>query len=153
MSVAGVFAGQFRQAGDGVAVDIEEASGLSDAAALPEVVEDGAGLLLGEVGVEQGRALALGEAGFADLTVEQSDVVVLAVAGADGEISGVPLAVGGAVGILTAEAREVVHGPGAPHWPGRIGLRGWESDASGITTLVSRSVFNSSEPQPTAPWV
>jgi hypothetical protein len=87
MSVAGVCAGQFRQAGDGIAVDVEEASGLSDAAALAKVVEDGAGLLRGEMGVEQRRALALGEAGFADVAIEQSDVVVLAVAGADGEVS------------------------------------------------------------------
>jgi hypothetical protein len=126
MSVAGVFAGEFRQAGDGVAMDIEEASGLSDAAALTEVVEDGAGFLLGQVGVEQGRALTLGEAAFAGLAVKQTDVVVLAVAGADREISGVASAEEGAIGILAAKAREIVHGTEAPRRVGRDGIRNWE---------------------------
>jgi hypothetical protein len=123
MSVAGVIAGQLRQAGDRVAVDVDQASGLSDAAALGEVPEDGAGLLLREVGVEQRRALALGEAVLAGVAVEQSDVALLAVAGADGEVCGVAPAVGRAIGILAAEAREVVHGTGSPHRPGRVGLR------------------------------
>jgi hypothetical protein len=114
MSVVGVLSGQFRQADDRIGVDVDQASGLSDAAALAEVLEDGAGLLVGEVGVEQGRALALGEAVFAGLAVEQADVVVLAVAGADGEISGVASAEEGAVGFLAAEAREIVHGTEAP---------------------------------------
>jgi hypothetical protein len=70
MSVAGVWSGQLRQADDRVGVNADEASGLSDAAAFAEVLEDGAGLLLGHVGVEQGRALALGEAVFAGLAVE-----------------------------------------------------------------------------------
>jgi hypothetical protein len=125
MSVAGVCAGQFRQAGDGIAVDLDQASGLSDAAALGEVLEHGARLLVGEVGMEQGRALALGEAILAGLAVEQTDVVVLAVAGADGEVSGVASAVGGAIGILAAEACEVVHGSKTPGGPGRVGIREW----------------------------
>ena len=100
-----VGAGPLRQAGDGVAVDVDQAPGLSDATALGEVLEDGAGLLLREVGVEQRRALTLGEAVSAGLAVEQADVVVHAVAGADGEVPGVALAVGGAIGILATEAR------------------------------------------------
>lgn len=109
MSVVGVCTGHLRQAGDRVPVDVDQTSGLSDAAALGEVLEHGAGLLLREVGVEERRALALGEAVFAGLAVEQSDVMVLAVAGADGEVSDVALAVGGAIGFLATEAREVVH--------------------------------------------
>ena len=126
MSVVGMSAGQFRQSDDRIGVDVDQASGLSDAAALAEVLEDGAGLLLGQVGVEQGRALALGEAVFAGLAVEQADVVVLAVTGADGEVCGVASAVGGAIGILAAEAREIVHGTGAPRRVGRDGIRSWE---------------------------
>ena len=109
MSVVGMSSGQFGQAGDGVAVDVDPAPGLSDAAALGEVLEHGAGLLLGQVGVEQGRALALGEAVFAGVAVKQSDVVLFAVAGADREIPGMAPTVGGADGVLTAEASEVVH--------------------------------------------
>src|SRR4051812_9792435 len=53
--------------------------------------------------------MSLGEMILAGVAVEQSDVVEFAVAGADREIPGVALAVAGAVGILAAEAREVVH--------------------------------------------
>jgi hypothetical protein len=60
--------------------------------------------------VEQGRALALGEAVFAGVTVKQSNVALFAVAGADREITSIALTVEGAGGVLTAEASEVVHG-------------------------------------------
>jgi hypothetical protein len=73
------------------------------------VLEDGEGLSFGEMAMEQGRALAFGEAVLAGLAVEQSDVVLLAVAGADREIASVTGAVEGALRVLTAEAREVVH--------------------------------------------
>src|SRR5947209_7821772 len=99
MSVAGVWPGPFRQADHRIGVDVDEASGLPDATAFAEVVEHGAGLLLGQVGVEQRRAFALGEAVLAGLAVEQADVVVLAVARTDGETSGVGSAEEGAVGI------------------------------------------------------
>jgi hypothetical protein len=123
MSVAGVSSGQFRQADDGIAVDVEEASGLSDAAALGEMLEHGAGLLLGQVGVEKRRALALGEAILAGVAVEQPDVVLFAVAAAYGEVSGVASAVKGAIGILAAEVCEVVQGWKTPGGPGRVGIR------------------------------
>jgi hypothetical protein len=118
--------GDLRQAGDGVAVDVDEASGLSDAAALGEVLEHRAGLGVGQVGMEQGRALALGEAAFAGVAVEQADVVVLAVASADGEVACVASAVEAAIGLLAAEASEVVHGLGERRRQGRVGLRCWE---------------------------
>jgi hypothetical protein len=44
--------GQLRQADDRIGVDVDQASGLPDAAALGEVLEDGARLRVGEVGVE-----------------------------------------------------------------------------------------------------
>jgi len=123
MSVVGVLSGQFRQANDGIAVDVDEASGLSDSASLGEVPEHGAGLLLGQMGVEQWRALALGEAVLAGLAVEQADVVVLAVAAADGEVCVAALAEEAAIGILAAEACEVVHELKTPGGPGRVGVR------------------------------
>jgi hypothetical protein len=110
VSVVGVIAGGAGQPDDGIAMGADQAAGLADAVALGEVVEDGRGLLLGQAAVEQRGALALGEAGLAGLTVEQPDVVILAVAVADGEVAGVAAAVEGAFGILAAEAREVVHG-------------------------------------------
>jgi len=110
-------------------VDVDEASGLPDAAALGEVLEEGAGLLLGQVGVEQGRTVARGEAVFAGLAVKQPDVVVRAVAGAEREICGVASAedalqyvMAGAslVGVGTAAMRD-------PRAPERIvaGLERW----------------------------
>lgn len=104
-----MLSGHAGQPPDGVGIDADQASGGADAAALVEVLEHGEGLSFGEVAVEQGRALALGEAVLAGLAVEQPDVVPLAVAGADREIAGVTAAVEGALGVLTAEAREVVH--------------------------------------------
>lgn len=136
--------GQLRQADDGIGVDVDQAPGLSNAAAFTEVVEHRAGLLLGQMAVEQGRALALGEAVLTGLAVEQTDVVVLAEAGADREIAGVAPAEEGAIGFLTAEAREVVHGTEAPHRPGHNGIRVGEGNASDITTLIPGIVFNRS---------
>jgi hypothetical protein len=72
----------------------------------------------------QSEVEPLGEAVLAGVAVEQPDVVLLAVASADREISGVAPSVGGAVGILAAEASEVVHGWEAPGGPGRVGIRG-----------------------------
>ena len=97
------------QPSDGVGIDADEASGAADTTALVEVLEYGQGCFLGEMAVEQGRALALGEAILARLAGEQSDVALLAVAGTDREIAGVSCAVEGALRVLTAEAREVVH--------------------------------------------
>jgi hypothetical protein len=125
MSVAGVLSGLFRQADDRIGVDIDQASGLSHAAALGEVLEHGAGLLLGEVSLEQGCALAFGEAVFAGPAVEQADLVLLAEAAADGEVSGVASAVEGAIGFLATEARKIVHGVETPRWRGRNGIRSW----------------------------
>ena len=123
MSLVGMLPDHPGQPDDGVAVDPDQTLGLSDAAALAEVLEHGVGLVLGQVGMEQGRAPARGEAVFAGVAVEEPDVVTLAVVGADGEIPGIALAVEGAIGFLAAEAREVVHGWKAPGSPGRIGVK------------------------------
>src|SRR5262249_21954753 len=125
MSVAGMLAGLFRQADDRIGVDIDEAPGLSDAAAFGEVLEHGAGLLLGEVGLEQGRALALGEAVLAGPAVEEPDGLVLAVAATNGEVPGVALAVEGAIRSLATEAREIVHGVETPRLRRRDGFGNW----------------------------
>src|SRR4051812_36935523 len=109
MSVVGMLSGDAGQPSDGVGVDADEASGLSDAAAVVEVPEHVEGLPLREMAVEEGRALAFGEAVLARLAVEQADVVLRAVSVADREIAGVSARVEGTVGVLTAEAREVVH--------------------------------------------
>jgi len=105
-------------------MDIDQASGLPDAAAFGEVVEDGACFLVGHAAIEQRGALALREAGLAGVAIEQSDVVVLAVASADGEVSGAASPVGGTVGILAAEAREIIHNDGASRPAGWLKVQG-----------------------------
>ena len=81
------------QASDGVGIDADQTPGAANTAALIEVLEHGEGLFFGEMAVEQGRALALGETRLAELAVEQSDPVLLAVAGADREITSITGAV------------------------------------------------------------
>ena len=91
-------------------MDADEPSGGADAAALVEVLEDGVGLLRGQVAAVERRALAFGEAGPAGVAVELTELLVLAESAADREVTGAALAVERAVGILAAEAGEVVHG-------------------------------------------
>ena len=102
--------GEAGQSDHGVGLDADEASGLSDAVALGQVVEDGDGGFIGEPATVQGCALALGEAGAAGVAVELAELLVLAVAAADREIAGVAPAVEPTVGIVAAEAGQVVHG-------------------------------------------
>jgi hypothetical protein len=110
MSVVGVSSGGAGQSYDGVAMDADEAPGLSDAVAFGQVFQDRDGSLLREVAAIQRRALALGEAGAAGIAVELAELLVLAESAADREVPGVALTVERTVGILAAEAGEVVHG-------------------------------------------
>jgi hypothetical protein len=109
MSVVGMLSDHAGQASDGVGIDPDQAAGAADTTALVEVLEYGKGCFFGEMAVEQGRALAFGETVLASFAVEQPDVVLLAIAGADREVPSVTRAVEGAFGVLTAEARKVVH--------------------------------------------
>src|SRR5262249_54069963 len=89
-----------------------EPAGPADAAALGDVLQDRLDLLLRQPGVEQGRALAPGEAGLAGAAAEHAARLPGPVAAGHGQVSGAPLAGVGAVGIQAAEARQVVHGAG-----------------------------------------
>jgi hypothetical protein len=106
----GVGAGQAGEAHDGVAVDADEAFGLADAAAVGDVGRDGPGLVIRQAGVEQGGALALGEAGLAGLAVGQP-ALGSAVAGAGGQVAVPALAEVGTRGRQAAEGAQVVHDP------------------------------------------
>jgi hypothetical protein len=107
VELLGVAAGPAGEADDGVFADPDQAGGLADADAFGQVGQDSQGLVGGQVGVEQGRALALGEAGLAGAAVQQA-AAVLAVAGAGGEVAVAPLAAVGAGGVEAAEAAQVV---------------------------------------------
>jgi hypothetical protein len=150
MSGVGMLSDDAGQTPDGVGIDADQASGASDATALVEVLEHGEGLFFREVAVEQGRALAFGEAVLAHFAVEQSDVVLLAVAGADREVTGVTGAVQGALRVLTAEACEVVHA-GDRSEPRRFDeVRGDEPDVAHILRCspVQCSVFSNPQARP-----
>jgi hypothetical protein len=101
---SGVLSGHAGQPHDGVAVDADESLGLADSVALDEMLEDGDGLLGGQVRVEQSGALAFGEARLAGSAEEQADLVAFAVTIADREVAEVALAVERAIGVLAAEA-------------------------------------------------
>jgi hypothetical protein len=150
MSVVGMLSDDAGQASNGIGIDADQASGAADATALIEVLEDGEGGFFGEMAVEQGRALAFGEAVFAGLAVEQSDVVLLTVAGADREVPSVTLTVEGAFGVLTAEAREVVHARDRSEQRRFDQVRGDEPDVAHILRCspVQCSVFSNSQARP-----
>jgi hypothetical protein len=107
----GVIAGLAGVSGHGVAVDAHEPLGLTDAAPLGEMLQDGGGLLPGQMRAEQGGALALGEPIATGAASEEADGVALAVVAADGEVFPAPDTVIGAFGIQAAEPGEVIHGP------------------------------------------
>src|SRR5262249_48087018 len=104
MESAGVLAGEQAQPADGVLAEADQASGLAGTTAVGDVGQGGQELVAGQAGAEQGRALALGEAGLTGLAVEEAVLLLGAVAHADGEVAVVALAVVGAVRVEAAEA-------------------------------------------------
>jgi hypothetical protein len=102
-------AGQHREADHRVLIDTDQATGLAYAATLLDVVQDADGLVLAEPGVKEWRAFAFAEAYLAGAASQQPALLVRPVTEADAEIVQAALAVGGAVGILAAELREVIH--------------------------------------------
>jgi hypothetical protein len=114
VQVTGVFTGALAQAADRVAVHLAESAGLADPASLGAVLQDRLGLFRRQPGIEQGRPLPLGEAGLAGAAAEHTSLLVGTIATGHSQISGPPLAMLGALGILAAEAREVVHGAAPP---------------------------------------
>jgi hypothetical protein len=114
VEVAGVLAGDPTQTADGAAVHLAESAGLADAAPLGDVFQDRLDLLRRQSGIEERRPLAFGEASLASVASEHTPGLFGPIATGDGQISGSPLAMLGAVGIQAAEAREVVHGAAPP---------------------------------------
>jgi hypothetical protein len=115
MSVVGMFSSGAGQSDERVGGDADQTTGLSDAAAFGQVLEDGEGGRFGKSAAIQGRTLAFGEASTAGVAVEKPELLVFAVVAADREIASGTLAVEQAVRILATETGEIVHevsGPG-----------------------------------------
>src|SRR6185312_9145928 len=72
VGVLGVLTGEAAVAGDGVGRHPAEPPGLADPAPFGDVLQDRFDLLLRQPGVEQGRPLALGEAGLAGAAAEHA---------------------------------------------------------------------------------
>jgi hypothetical protein len=104
--------------------------------------EGSCGTRLRHLGVEQGRALALGEAILAAVAVEQPDMVLLAVAGADGEVAGAPMAVEGHSGFWQQKRTSSSMGSGRPVG-GRVAVPEMRGEGL-LTTPIPHVVFNSS---------
>jgi hypothetical protein len=115
-----MFSGPPCQAGDGVAVNAEQAADLPGAVALTKVIEHGTGLLLGQMGSKECRTFTFGEAILAGPAVEQADLVLLAEAAAEGKVTGAPQTVEFAVGGHAAKTRQVVHGSEGLGWCPRV---------------------------------
>jgi hypothetical protein len=136
MSVVGVLSGGAGQSDDGVAMDTDQSSGGADAAALVEVLEHRVRLLLRQMAAVERRAFALGEAGPAGVAVKLSELLVLSVVAADGEVAGVASAVERTVGILATEAGEVVHEAQGLGVRDRAAIRGWNRESSHILRSI-----------------
>jgi len=113
VSAFGVLTGQGCQPGDGVLADPHQPGGLSGPTAVVEVLQDPCDLVVGELGVEVGRPLELGEPRLAGPAVQEA-VVILAVVAADREVAGAAAAVLRTVGVLAAMQCEVVRGHESP---------------------------------------
>jgi hypothetical protein len=108
VGLSGVVAGLEGVANDGVLIDAGQASGLADAAAVLEVLEDGEGLVVGQSCAEQGGAFTLGEALLAGAAGEHA-ALAGAVAEGHAEIVLAAPTVVRALGILAAEQIKVFH--------------------------------------------
>jgi hypothetical protein len=110
VDLPGVLAGDDGQADHGVLVDADEAAGLTHATTLLEVLQDGQGFVVGELAAVQGGALAFAETVLAGAAGEDAPLLVGAITEADTQVVKAALAVVGALGVLTAEDFQVVHG-------------------------------------------
>jgi hypothetical protein len=107
MKLLGVLAGAKAVANDRIFTYPDQAAGLADPAALGDVSQDRYHTFLGQAGVEQRGAFALGKAGLTDLAIEEA-ALFGAVAHADRQIAARPLAVVGTVGVLTTKTAQVI---------------------------------------------
>jgi hypothetical protein len=128
--------GEAGQSDHGVGLDADEAAGLSDAVALGQVLEDSDSGWLPEPAAVQRRALAFGNASATALAIQKSKLLVLAVAAADREIAGVAPAVERTVGIVAAEAGQVVQGVSGLGASGQDGITRWERSTSFILRRI-----------------
>jgi hypothetical protein len=109
MELAGMGSGEPPIAHHRIAVDLDQAFGLADAATLVQVREDRVGFLGAQMRSIHRRALPLGKPELACAALEKSISLVPAVEAMDAKIARVSLAIFGAGGVLAAERGKIVH--------------------------------------------
>src|SRR5262245_5943519 len=134
VEMLGVAAGLDAEAQDRVLIHADQPAGLADAAAVGEVPQHRHGLLGGQAGVEQGRALALREAGLACAAAQQPPAVG-AVAVGHRQVAVAAAAVIRAVEVQAAEEAEVVH-DGRPGSGAVNGRRSAAAYAKGVARAM-----------------
>jgi len=132
----GVLSGGTGAAHDGVAMDADEAAGGPDATAVLEMFEHREGCSLGEMAAIQRCALAFREAGAAGVARELSVWLGFTVVAADREVAGIAPTVELALGILAAEAGEVVHMVQGLAVMGQDTIQRWNRRPSHILRLI-----------------
>jgi hypothetical protein len=105
----GLLAGDQGEAYDRVFVDPDQAAGLTHAAALLQMLENGESCLLSKLAMVQGGALAFGEAFLASATGQDTAFFLGSVAEADAEIVEAAAAIVGAPRVLAAEGFQDIH--------------------------------------------
>jgi hypothetical protein len=127
-----VLSGTQAIADHGVFADAHQATGLADAAALGEMVQNGDGFVGTQAAIEQRSTFAFGETGLTGFAVEQA-ALLPAIACTDGEIAVAAFAVVGTVGVVAAESMEIlVHG-GMP--------LGWGRDEGATTVAIQLEIL------------
>jgi hypothetical protein len=76
MQRLGLITGHPRQPRDCVPMHADEPTALTNAAAFMQVLKHGQTLLVGQLAIEQRRALAFAEPGLAGATIEQANVAI-----------------------------------------------------------------------------
>lgn len=92
-------------------MNMHQAAGLPHAAALGHMRQHLDDLLFGQLSPPENGALAFRKAVLASPTPQHPSLLIFAIMIANSEISDAPLAVVGALGILTTELRKIVHDP------------------------------------------
>jgi hypothetical protein len=109
VDIVGVLTRHQGQTDDRILVDLDQATGLSDATILLEMVQHGNGLVVGEFAAVQSRALAFREALLTGPAGQDTGGFVGAVGEADPQVVQAPTAEVGAFGVQAAEVFQVVH--------------------------------------------
>jgi hypothetical protein len=137
VELLGVVASPGAEAGDGVAMDADQAAGLADADAFGDVGQDRDGGVGREAGIEERGAFAFGEARPTGAAAQHAALPLGAVAGGDSEVAVAAFAIVGAAFVVAAESGEVVHDSQSPRKTGLVRHRGLLYKKAVVSTTLT----------------